>query len=508
MYTQEERAYLDTFEPDMGNSGLGNLINMFALQPWMDNQAVTGLAKSNSIWLQKALSNTDEMTSFASRHMFGSRFITGGIEKTPILNKILPKNSKRLGGSILKKIFPNTEFYYNKGFNEQVAEGTMNFSDSGREELLKTTEKLNINKDGELAGKGFTWSNKSDNDLVRKLRKLGVTANDFENNSVKSFERKLKPIKKTFVDLDKTETLKNTLKKDVNDFLHGDQIRKNVNKYGGDTIHANKYQINAKLKGYRGIDSKRIIKTKNSFEVEETLKLNKYSKEEVYKLAKNKILSSADEVLKSDSNFGNITEYVSKITKDEDFEKFMKTAFHIFKKDEELTLSSMQNIYKNSTVKDKKMILEKIMKMGKLYAKANSDDIANDLATRITSKTAFQKFFSSGFGKVITQVGTGPLAMGLNVAGMIIGGIASNGQEKAVNNMYKTIFDRGLLERQPVFIPNEATMHSLQTHMQRSENDLEEYKKIYYYRNTSNELRNDISPINGDFLNIENVNTN
>lgn len=461
MYTQEERAYLDTFEPDMGNSGLGNLINMFALQPWMDNQAVTGLAKSNSIWLQKALSNTDEMTSFASRHMFGSRFITGGIEKTPILNKILPKNSKRLGGSILKKIFPNTEFYYNKGFNEQVAEGTMNFSDSGREELLKTTEKLNINKDGELAGKGFTWSNKSDNDLVRKLRKLGVTDNNFKDGNI--LEEEAVKIK---------ETVK-------------------VPKYSKEELRLMKNTFDEK-------EIEKIVKSE---------KITKYDKEGLRNLFKKHIMDFSNKTLRIESTFDDFINHISTIVKEEDFEGVMKTVFDSTEKAKG-TISSMKKIFESVTDKEKKIILDKVKDATKEYAKNNADDIANDLATRITSKTAFQKFFSSGFGKVITQVGTGPLAMGLNVAGMIIGGIASNGQEKAVNNMYKTIFDRGLLERQPVFIPNEVTMHSLQTHMQRSENDLEEYKKIYYYRNTSNELRNDISPINGDFLNIENVNTN
>ena len=461
MYTQEERAYLDTFEPDMGNSGLGNLINMFALQPWMDNQAVTGLAKSNSIWLQKALSNTDEMTSFASRHMFGSRFITGGIEKTPILNKILPKNSKRLGGSILKKIFPNTEFHYNKGFNEQVAEGTMNFSDSGRKELLKITEKLNINKDGELAGKGFTWSNKSDNDLIRRLRKLGVTANNFKDGNI--LEEEAVKIK---------ETVK-------------------VPKYSKEELRLMKNTFDEK-------EIEKIVKSE---------KITKYDKEGLRNLFKKHIMDFSDKTLGIESTFDDLTNHISTIVKEEDFEGVMKTVFDSTE-EAKSTISGMKKIFESITDKEKNIILDKVKDTTKEYAKNNADNVAEGLATRMTTKTAFQKFFSSGFGKVITQVGTGPLAMGLNVAGMIIGGIASHGQEKAVNNMYKTIFDRGLLERQPVFIPNEATMHSLQTHMQRSENDLEEYKKIYYYRNTSNELRNDISPINGDFLNIENVNTN
>ena len=484
MYTQEERAYLDTFEPDMGNSGLGNLINMFALQPWMDNQAVTGLAKSNSIWLQKALSNTDEMTSFASRHMFGSRFITGGIEKTPILNKILPKNSKRLGGSILKKIFPNTEFYYNKGFNEQVAEGTMNFSDSGREELLRTTEKMNINKDGELAGKGFTWSNKSDNDLIRRLRKLRVTADNFRDGSI---------LEEEAVKMKETVKTPKYSKEEIGEFV------KNRKKFvKSNSVKAYKKELRRMKNAFDEQEIEKIVKPE---------KIAKYDKEGLQNLFKKHIMDFSNKTLGKETTFSDVSEHVSTIVKDVDYEGFMKTVFGS-SKESKITLSEMKDIFEKSTDKEKKEILDKIVNLSKEYAENNADDVAEGLATRITSKTAFQKFFSSGFGKVITQVGTGPLAMGLNVAGMIIGGIASNGQEKAVNNMYKTIFDRGLLERQPVFIPNEATMHSLQTHMQRSENDLEEYKKIYYYRNTSNELRNDISPINGDFLNIENVNTN
>ena len=52
-----------------------------------------------------------------------------------------------------------------------------------------------------------------------------------------------------------------------------------------------------------------------------------------------------------------------------------------------------------------------------------------------------KSFFSSSFGKVITQVGTGKLAFGLNIAGSIIGGIASHGQDNAIQNFAKTIVD-------------------------------------------------------------------
>ena len=135
------------------------------------------------------------------------------------------------------------------------------------------------------------------------------------------------------------------------------------------------------------------------------------------------------------------------------------------------------------------------------------ETFAENSAKILTEKSAMQKFFSSPFGKIITGVGSGPVGMLANFAGMGISMVANTGQEKSVNNMIQTVMDQYIQQKTPNFITNEATQHSIETHLKRSEDDLEEYKKVFYYRNTSNELREEISPISGVTTSLDDIRT-
>ena len=135
------------------------------------------------------------------------------------------------------------------------------------------------------------------------------------------------------------------------------------------------------------------------------------------------------------------------------------------------------------------------------------ETVAENSAKILTEKSAMEKFFSSPFGKVITGVGSGPVGMLANFVGMGISMAANIGQEKSVNNMIQTVMNQYIQQKTPSFISNEATQHSIETHLKRSEDDLEEYKKVFYYRNTSNELREEISPISGINTSLDDIRT-
>ena len=135
------------------------------------------------------------------------------------------------------------------------------------------------------------------------------------------------------------------------------------------------------------------------------------------------------------------------------------------------------------------------------------ETVAENSAKILTEKSAIEKFFSSPFGKVITGVGSGPAGMLANFVGMGISMVANAGQEKSVNNMIQTVMDQYIQEKTPSFTTNEAIQHSIETHLRRSETDLEEYKKVFYYRNTSNELRDEISPISGVTTSLSDIRT-
>ena len=124
MYTLEEKEYFrENATSDMGNSSLGNFINMFMLQPYMDNQAVNGFAKTYSFALEKALMTNDGLITYGNSHMFGSRFIPSVVDKIPILNKFLPNHSKNYSknSKILSKLFLNIKIYFIKENNYEKA---------------------------------------------------------------------------------------------------------------------------------------------------------------------------------------------------------------------------------------------------------------------------------------------------------------------------------------------------------------------------------------------------
>ena len=80
-------------------------------------------------------------------------------------------------------------------------------------------------------------------------------------------------------------------------------------------------------------------------------------------------------------------------------------------------------------------------------------------------------------------------------------------KDNAVQNFAKTIVDYQLNSGKDVYESNEATMHSIQTHMQRSGDDLEEYKKQLYYRNFSNDMRRDMSRLDNEYLSADKIQT-
>ena len=81
-------------------------------------------------------------------------------------------------------------------------------------------------------------------------------------------------------------------------------------------------------------------------------------------------------------------------------------------------------------------------------------------------------------------------------------------QDNAIQNFAKTIVDYQINSNKEDFKINDASLHSIQTHMQRSQDDLEEYKKVLYYRNFSNEMRKDMSNLDNSYLSADDIQTN
>lgn len=288
--------------------------------------------------------------------------------------------------------------------------------------------------DGEIVGHNISWSNKKTNDAVRKLKTLGIGGDDFSKG-------------KMFLEVDGEKQLV-------------DFTRENMDKL-----------ITSKVTNEQALRASTTVG-----EVMSNLKAPTEIKNMVKGQIKEYLETTLDELKSNYTVMGFIQSH-------------SKDAKLIL---DEKAIEEAAKVIGNARGGSTKTVLKEIADIAMDNATKITDVEKGQLLDTIMNKNIFEKFFSTPFGKVITQVGTGKLAFGLNIAGSIIGGIASHMQDNAVQNFAKTIVDYQLNSGKDIYESNEATMHSIQTHMQRSSDDLEEYKKQLYYRNFSNDMRRDI----------------
>lgn len=468
MSPEQEKYFQENFNDYDKTSKTDSFLNMFVLQPMMDNWANNGLAKSGSLYLEKALMTSNANINYLNKHALGSRFGVGILNKIPIVKNIFPdKTTKIWDNGVMGKLFKNTDFFYQTKFDKQVAEGTVKptarsqyqkgtvrhmYLDKDSIEVFKNNvDEANLQLDGEIVGHNISWSKKNVNDAVRKLKTLGITDADFSGNKM------FLEIdgKKQLVDFNETnlKTLinsKNTTAKDFDDV--GNSVHKLINS----------------IKGSADV--------RNTFKEEAYETLSNLLKEGAKdnKTVAGFIESHGDDVSKySGKTYKKLMNLIDAVGLGGGKEKVMQGL-------------------KDSAIKVSATVTE---------------EEAEQIAKTLTKKNVFEKFFSTSFGKVITQVGTGKVAFGLNIAGSIIGGIASHMQDNAIQNFAKTVVDYQLNSGKDIYESNEATMHSIQTHMQRSSDDLEEYKKQLYYRNFSNDMRRDMSRLDNEYLSADKIQT-
>ena len=462
MSPEQEKYFQENFNNYDKSSKTDSFLNMFVLQPMMDNWANNGIAKSASLHLEKALMTSNTNINYLNSHALGSRFGVGILNKIPIVKNIFPdKTTKIWDNSLMKKLFPNTDFFYQTKLDSQVAEGVIEDQyvyDSvvGKKaqrvkvnELKKAADKAGMQVDGEIVGHNISWSNKKTNDAVRKLKTLGIGGDDFSKG-------------KMFLEVDGEKQLV-------------DFTRENMDKL-----------ITSKVTNEQALRASTTVG-----EVMSNLKAPTEIKNMVKGQIKEYLETTLDELKSNDTVMGFIQSHSkdSKLILDE--------------KDIEEAAKVIGNARDGST----KTVLKEIADIAMDNATKITDVEKGQLLDTIMNKNIFEKFFSTPFGKVITQVGTGKLAFGLNIAGSIIGGIASHMQDNAVQNFAKTIVDYQLNSGKDIYESNEATMHSIQTHMQRSSDDLEEYKKQLYYRNFSNDMRRDMSRLDNEYLSADKIQT-
>lgn len=462
MSPEQEKYFQENFNDYDKSTKTDSFLNMFVLQPMMDNWANNGIAKSASLHLEKALMTSNANINYLNNHALGSRFGVGILNKIPIVKNIFPdKTTKIWDNSLMKKLFPNTDFFYQTKLDSQVAEGVIEDQyvyDSlvGKKaqrvkvnELKKAADKAGMQVDGEIVGHNISWSNKKTNDAVRKLKTLGIGGDDFSKG-------------KMFLEVDGEKQLV-------------DFTRENMDKL-----------ITSKVTNEQTLRASTTVG-----EVMSNLKAPTEIKNMVKGQIKEYLETTLDELKSNDTVMGFIQSH-------------SKDAKLIL---DEKAIEEAAKVIGNARGGSTKTVLKEIADIVMDNATKITDVEKGQLLDTIMNKNIFEKFFSTPFGKVITQVGTGKLAFGLNIAGSIIGGIASHMQDNAVQNFAKTIVDYQLNSGKDIYESNEATMHSIQTHMQRSSDDLEEYKKQLYYRNFSNDMRRDMSRLDNEYLSADKIQT-
>lgn len=468
MSPEQEKYFQENFNDYDKSTKTDSFLNMFVLQPMMDNWANNGLAKSGSLHLEKALMTSNANINYLNKHALGSRFGVGILNKIPIVKNIFPdKTTKIWDNGVMGKLFKNTDFFYQTKFDKQVTEGTVNptskqyyqkgtvrhmyLDERPIQELKKNVDKANLQLDGEIVGHNISWSKKNVNDAVRKLKTLGITDADFSNN-------------KMFLEIDGKRQLVDFNETNLKALINSKNTKASDFDKVGNSVH------------------KLVNSIKGSADVKSTFK------EEAYETLNNLLKEGA----KDNKTVAGFVE-----ANGDDVSKYSKKVYKKF-----MNLIDSVGLGGGS-----KQVMDGLKDSAIKVSATVTEEEAEQIAKTLTRKNVFEKFFSSSFGKVITQVGTGKLAFGLNIAGSIIGGIASHGQDTAIQNFAKTIVDYQLNSGKDVYESNEATMHSIQTHMQRSGDDLEEYKKQLYYRNFSNDMRRDMSRLDNEYLSADKIQT-
>ena len=474
MNPEQEKYFNENFNSYNKSSNFDSFLNMFWLQPMMDNWANIGLAKTTSLYLEKALMTKSSSINYMHHHAFGSRFGIGILNKIPIIGKLFPNETTKLSDNwLFKKLFPNYDVFYNTKFDQQVSEGTVKSSKyytsnpadlvkngkinmgvdiKSKTDLLKeNVDKADLQIDGEITGHNISWSKKSNNNAVRRLKQLGITADDFKDGKI-------------VLDVDGKETLVNFNKENLD-----------------------------KLITSKVTNEKALRKLSNASDIVKNVKAADNVKELIDGNIKNYIKESVEELSKTNDSVLNF------------FNKHSKNGVLTITDD---ILEKATNVVANAKGISKSEVIDDLVNIAMKNATTITNSEKNSLLKTFVQKTGLESLFSSPFGKAITQVGTGKFAFGANIVGSIIGGVASHMQDNAIQNFAKTIVNYQINSNKEDFKINDASLHSIQTHMQRSQDDLEEYKKVLYYRNFSNEMRKDMSNLDNSYLSADDIQTN
>lgn len=558
MTYEEQQAILERNKYSQNNTPVGSLISMGVVMPMIDNFTTSGLSKSFSYNAQFSLMNEALSKSYGNYHLFGSKFFGNMINKATHwkhgsmntsgnhFNYVSPNSRLSSDFRLLKekanfieeevKINNNMSLdgdFMNTGFGFSLRKESdalqairvlvgetgsggvenadiLNFfkksSDVSVRPQLKETQRIldSWNANIERVKPGFDRFVDNPGTVFENFKKtIGSQRSSFVSNQEtgslrfstsgpvnfgndfrdwklkKAFERARDRVAQDVPELEKElanfkvgNFTRENIKDDVLNFIQANYLEKELT---ADSMQNFGNALQKAGKGYYDDFVKNVADNllKSDLQHHVTSDTKKMIKSpQIIKDIQEKAVGTLNKEIQKQSNI-------------------LKEAIHnpeIYTKQKQL----MQDLY------NKRNIVQELNSFGddifKESIKSSQQNFAETVAGSLTKKNAFEKFFSNDVVRVITGSGTNSLGNVLNIAGAVVGTVASIRQENAIENYIQTALTRGYSDDKS-FFNNLASQHSFEAHILHSQNDLEQLSRILNNRNTSNELRSEISPL-------------
>ena len=512
----------------------GNMVNAGFLMPMIDNFTASGLSKTYSFNAQLSVLSEGLAQGYGNRHAFGSQFFgnpltklfhRGGLEHSKIgpLSYITPNSKLNPMYKDLQELVERTDNLVQKTYGFNVSNDMMNTGWG----IALSKESSSIRAIRALAGQSNSQG--TENELLynffNKSSSINLTAGDEEMKLAKETRskyhemskkaRKLKDLEQDIFS-DSKEAAKLTKQaKDEADALKAksEELFKKAEKLRNESI-------NDKAFNRENLFSDSIEFIKKNFKENEAITIQRM--DDFYTAVGIQNKSTADKFIKNladaiDKDIGSHTsiEAVERVSEPNiikeikrvinsgiDSEIAAKTK--VLEGLEEGSQKFNEIKYVIDSLKAKKETVSKITGINKKIftegVESVEKEFSEQLATNLTNKSLGEKIFSNKVMRILTGTAGGTVGTVLNIAGAVVGTVASIRQENAIRNYVETALSRETTEL-PALYNNDSSQHSLEKHFLHSQSNLEQLSKIYQNKNTANELRDEISPYYDSILN-------
>ncbi|KYL05319.1 hypothetical protein [Fusobacterium necrophorum] len=512
----------------------GNMVNAGFLMPMIDNFTASGLSKTYSFNAQLSVLSEGLAQGYGNRHAFGSQFFgnpltklfhRGGLEhsKTGPLSYITPNSKLNPMYKDLQELVERTDNLVQKTYGFNVSNDMMNTGWG----IALSKESSSIQAIRALAGQSNSQG--TENELLynffNKSSSINLTAGDEEMKLAKETRskyhemskkaRKLQDLEQDiFSDSKEAAKLTKQAKDEANALkAKSEELFKKAEKLRNESI-------NDKAFNRENLFSDSIDFIKKNFKENEAITIQRM--DDFYTAVGIQNKSTADKFIKNladaiDKDIGSHTsiEAVERVSEPNIIKEIKRVINSSIDSEIAAKTKVLEGLEEGSqkfneikyvidSLKAKKETVSKITGINKKIftegVESVEKEFSEQLATNLTNKSLGEKIFSNKVMRILTGTAGGTVGTVLNIAGAVVGTVASIRQENAIRNYVETALSRETTEL-PALYNNDSSQHSLEKHFLHSQSNLEQLSKIYQNKNTANELRDEISPYYDSILN-------